>query len=321
MRLQPYSSEAIISKIDGGIGYQFDRYYGFRPESYIYGQRADKFSTGYVYGNAEGMFSKYFSWQAFLKYNFSGYKVNDLKFDANARLSLYPIDGGIHFTGRFLLDNREQSYFINRYYSNHFQWNNNFGKTTETRIEAAVSIPDWDLEIGFKNSVISNHVYFDDQALPQQSSAILNITSLHLNSRLSWWLLHLDTRVVAQNTSNVNVLPLPALSGNMAIYIESQWVRNVLNAKVGLDTYYNTRFYDYAYNPAVGMFHSQSEKMIGNYPWVDLFASFKWKRANIYVKLTNVGEGYVGGGNYFSALHYPRNKRMFRYGISWYFND
>ncbi|MDR1581686.1 MAG: putative porin [Prevotellaceae bacterium] len=321
IRLQPYSSTAIISKIDGGIGYQFDRYYGFVPESYLYGAKDERLSTGYIYGNAEGMFNKYFSWEAFLKYNFLGYRINDLNFDANARLSLYPLNGGIHFTGRFLLDNKEQPYFMKKYYSNHFQWNTNFNKTTETRIEAAVNIPDWNLEFGLKNSVISNYVYFNDNALPQQTSEILNITSLYLNSNLSWWLLRLDARLVVQNTSNDNILPLPALSGNVIFYLESQLVKNVLNARIGFDTYYNTRFYDYAYNPAVGMFHTQSERKLGNYPWVDLFASFKWKRANIYVKFTNAGEGILGERDYFSALHYPRNKRMFRYGINWYFHN
>jgi hypothetical protein len=321
IRLQPYSSTAIISKIDGGIGYRFDKYYGFTPESYIYGMKGEKLSTGYIYGNAEGLFSKYFSWEAFLKYNFLGYRVNDLNLDANAKLSLYPLKGGVHFSGRFLLDNREQPYFIKKYYSNHFQWDNNFSKTIETRIEAAVNVPDWNLELGFKNSVISNHVYFDDNALPQQTSEVLNITSLYLNNKLKWWMLRLDTRLVAQNASNANILPLPAFSGNIMFYLETQLVKNVLNVRAGLDVRYNTRFYDYAYNPATGMFHTQSEKKIGNYPWTDLFASFKWKRANIYVKYTNAGEGIVGGGNYFSALHYPRNKRMLRYGVNWYFHN
>jgi hypothetical protein len=321
IRLQPYSSTAIISKIDGGIGYQFDKYYGFTPESYLYGITNEKLSTGYVYGNAEGIFSKYFSWQAFLKYNLLGYKLNDLYFDANVRLSLFPLDGGIHLTGRFLLNNREQPYFFKKYYSNHFQWDNNWNKTTETRIEAAINIPDWNLDLGFKNSVISNYLYFNDNALPQQTAEILNVTSLYLNSKLSWWLLRLDTRLIAQNSSNSKTLPLPTFSGNAMFYVESQLVKNVLNARIGLDIYYNTLFHDYAYNPAVGMFHTQSEKKLGNYPWVDIFASFKWKRANIYLKLTNAGENILGGNNYFSALHYPRNKRMFRYGINWYFNN
>jgi hypothetical protein len=321
IRLQPYSSTAIISKIDGGIGYQFDRYYGFTPDAYIYGRSSEALSTGYVYGNAEGMFSRYFSWEAFLKYNFLGYRINDLNFDARAKLSLYPLDGGVHLSGRFLLDNKEQPYYMKRYYSNHFQWDADFSKTTETRIEAAVNIPDWDLELGFKNSVISNLVYFGNDALPQQTSEILNITSLHLNSRLKWWLLRLDTRLVAQNTSNAKILPLPTFSGNAMLYMEAQLVKNVLNARIGVDVYYNTRFYDYGYNPATGMFHTQSEKRTGNYPWTDFFLSFKWKRANIYVKMTNIGEKIAEGRHYFSALHYPRNKMMLRYGLNWYFHN
>jgi len=321
IRLQPYSSTAIISNIDGGIGYSFDKYYGFKEHSYLYKQSDYNPSTGYIYGNTQGMFSKYFSWNAFLKYNFSGYRMNDLYFDATANLSTYPTQEGVHFNGRLVLDNKEQPYFIQNYFSNHFKWNNNFDKTTETRIEASVSIPDLNLEAGFKNGIISKYVYFDDNALPKQTSEVLNVTSIYLNSKLSWWILRLDTRLLFQSTSNSSVLPLPAFSGNMAFYQESEWVKNVLNSRIGFDVYYNTNFYDYAYNPAVGMFHTQSEKQIGNYPWVDLFATFKWKRANVFVKFTNVAEGIIGERNYFSALHYPRNKRMLRLGVSWYFHN
>ena len=329
MRVQPYSSTAIISKIDGGLGYSFDKYYGFNPSSYLYDKGKDhKPSTGYVYGNAQGMFSKYFVWDAFLKYHFSGYKMNDLRFDATARLSLYPLKSGIHFNGRFLLDNREQPYFVQNYFSNHFKWNNNFDKTTETRIEASVSIPDWNIDLGFNNSIISKYVYFGDDALPHQASDVVNITSFYFNNYLKWWILRLDTHIVVQNTSNDNVIPLPAVSANIKLYQESVWVRNkenpnliVLNSRIGFDVYYNTKFYDYAYNPATGMFHTQSESKIGNYPWIDLFASFKWKRANIYVKFTNAAEGIIGERNYFSALHYPRNRRMLRLGVNWYFHN
>jgi hypothetical protein len=321
VRLQPYSPDAIISKIDAGIAYRIDRYYGFNPASYLYGQTDEKYSTGYVYGNAQGMFSKYFSWQAFLEYCFLGYRFNDLRFDATASLSLYPVRNGVHLTGRFLIENKEQPYFIQKYFSNHFQWNNSFFKTTENRIEVSVDIPDFNVSAGFKNSIISNYVYFNDQAMPTQASDILNITSIHASGRLKWWLLRLDARFQVQNSSNSKELPLPLFSGNARFYIESKVIKNVLEAQIGLDVYYNTSFYDYAYNPATGTFHTQSEKRLGNYPWADAFASFKWKQANIYVKFTNVGEGIAGDRNYFSALHYPRTPRMLRYGIRWFFDN
>jgi hypothetical protein len=319
MRLQPYSSTAILSKIDGGIGYAFDRYYMFDPSSYLYGQYVNKLSTGYVYGNAQGMLGKYFKWDAFLKYHFSGYRVNDLYLDASTRISLYPLRGGIHLEGRFVLDNREQAFFIKHYYSNHLRWDEDFAKTTETRIEVKLSVPDWDLEAGFRNSMLVNHVYFGLDAIPVQTSEVLNITSVYANKNLKWWLLHLDTRLLLQLTSNSNVIPLPLFSGNATLYLQSAWVKNVLDNQIGFDVYYNTKFYDYAYNPAAGMFHTQEEKKIGAYPWFDVFANFKWKRANIYVKYTNVFAGMIGGRNYFSALHYPRNNSMLRFGVNWYF--
>jgi hypothetical protein len=320
IRLQPYSPTAIISKIDGGLGYSFENYYTYSPTSFIYGQQSEKLSTAYVYGNAQGMFSKYFSWQAFMIYHFLGYRINDLLLDANARLSIYPVSEGIHFEGRFVLDNREQPYFLKHYHSNHFRWDNDFGKTTETRIVAAVKLPTWNLEAGFRNSLITNYVFFNDEALPVQASDVLNVTSIYANSKLQWKLLRLNTRLLFQTSSNSAELPLPMLSTNLTLYIESQWVRNVLNAQIGLDAYYNTAFYDYAYNPATGMFHTQSERKLGNYPWIDGFASFKWKNANIYVKYTNLGIGIVGR-QYFSALHYPRTNSMLRIGINWYFHN
>ena len=319
VRLQPYSPTAILAKIDGGIGYAFDKYYTFSPASYLQGQYADKLSTGYVYGNAQGMLGKYFVWDAFLKYHFSGYRVNDLLLDASARVSIYPLKGGLHFEGRFMLDNREQAYHLKRYYSNHLRWNENFDKTTETRIEIKLSAPDWDLEAGFHNSLLVKHVYFGLDARPLQSADALNITAVYAQKNLKWWLLHLDSRLLLQLTSNSEAIPLPLFSGNAALYLQSEWVRNVLDTQIGFDVSYNTAFYDYAYNPAAGMFHTQNEKQIGGYPWFDAFANFKWKRANIYVKFTNVLDGIIGGRNYFSALHYPRNGRMLRFGVNWFF--
>jgi hypothetical protein len=319
VRLQPYSPTAILAKIDGGVGYAFDKYYIFDPSSYLYGQHDDKLSSGYLYGNAQGMLGKYFAWDAFLKYHFSGHRVNDLFLDASARVSIYPLKGGLHFEGRFVLDNREQSYHAKRYYSNHFRWNEDLDKTTETRIEVKLSAPDWMLEAGFQNSLIIKHVYFGLDALPAQSADALNITSIYAQKNLKWWHLHLDTRLQVQLTSNNTVIPLPLFSGNAVLYLQSMWIRNVLDTQIGFDVYYNTKFYDYAYNPAVGMFHTQNEKKIGGYPWFDAFANFKWKRANIYVKYTNVFDGMIGGRSYFSALHYPRNQRMLRFGVNWFF--
>lgn len=319
MRLQPWSSNFWISNIDVGAGYRFEKYYFFNPAYYLQGKSNDSESTGYIYGGASGIFRQYFKWDAFLKYHFTGYRQNDLYFDITARASIYPLPKGIHLQGRFTFDNKEPAYFTENYFSNHVMWYNNFDKTQETKIQLSLSIPDWSMEAGFNNAVVNKPIYYGLDGLPQQSADVVNITSVYLQKNFKLWLFHFDHRLLMQLTSNEDVMPLPTFSGNISYYLQSEWVKSVLNTQIGFDVYYNTKFYDYAYNPAAGMFHTQNERKLGGYPWIDFFANFKWKRANIYVKMTNVAQGIIGNRDYFSALHYPRNNRMFRIGIRWRF--
>jgi hypothetical protein len=319
IRLQPWSSNFWVSNIDAGIGYRFENYYYFNPAQYLQGKGNDKYSTAYIYGGASGVFKRYFKWDAFLKYHFTGYRQNDLLFDITAKASIYPLAQGVHLQGRFTFDNKQPAYFTEHYYANHVKWENDFDKTQETKIQLSLSIPDWSLEAGFNSALVNKPIYYGLDALPKQSADVINITSIHLQKNLKLWLFHFEHRLLLQLTSNKDVIPLPLLSGNVTYYLQSEWVRNILNTQIGFDVYYNTKFYDYAYNPAVGMFHIQNEKKLGNYPWIDLFANFKWKRANIYIKMTNVAQGIIGNRDYFSALHYPRTNRMLRIGIRWHF--
>lgn len=319
VRLQPWSSKFWISEIDGGIGYRFEKYYVFDLPHYLYGKKGTNLSTGYIYGGATGIFKKYFNWRAFLNYHFSGYRQNDLLFDVVAKASIYPLPQGIHLEGRFTFDNREPAFFLERYFSNHIKWNTNFDKTQSTKIQLSLSIPDWDMEAGFNNAIVNKPIYFNTDALPKQTADVVNITTLYLQKNFRLGVFHFDHRLMMQLTSNSDIIPLPLFSGNVAYYIQSELVKSVLNTQIGFDIYYNTNFYDYAYNPAAGMFHTQNTRQLGNYPWVDLFVNMKWKRVNFYIKMTNFGEGIIGERDYFSALHYPRNNRMFRIGIRWHF--
>jgi len=87
-----------------------------------------------------------------------------------------------------------------------------------------------------------------------------------------------------------------------------------------LNLYYNTKYYADAYNPALGVFHQQNEKKLGNYPYLDVFLNIKLKRTRFFLKYEHLNSGWIYK-NYFSALHYPRNEGMFKAGISWTFYD
>jgi len=72
--------------------------------------------------------------------------------------------------------------------------------------------------------------------------------------------------------------------------------------------------------PATGLFYNQVEKKLGNYPYLDLFLNLKLKRTRFFLKLEHVHSGLLNA-NYFGALHYPMNARMFKFGLSWTFYD
>jgi hypothetical protein len=316
-KLQPWASDAIISTIAGGLGYRNQKYYVFNPGQYLTNVNTSSENDLYFYANAAGKFSKYFEWNGYTRYFITG-KTN-FTVDGNIRVSLYPVTNGIHFKGRFLFQYYEPNFFEKNYYSNHLIWNNDFETTTRTQIEGSVSIPDWDMELGIKQALIQNYIYNDTSALPQQHNGNLSVTSFFVRKNFKLGLFRFDNEILMQISGNEKVLPLPRISVHAAWYLQAALVKSVLTAQIGLDVRYNTRYYAYAYNPALGDFHVQEEKKIGNFPYLEAFVNLKWKRTVIFVKMANVIKNSFGS-EYFSALHYPRNNTMLlRLGLTWHF--
>ncbi|MDR2125385.1 MAG: putative porin [Prevotellaceae bacterium] len=316
-RIQPWASDAIISTIAGGLAYRNQKYYIFNPDQYLTNTNESSENDLYFYANAAGKFNRYLEWNGYTRYFITGKK--NFTVDGNIRISLYPLTNGIHFKGRFLFQFYEANFFQKNYYSNHLVWNNDFETTARTQIEGAVSIPDWDLELGIKQALIQNHIYNDTSALPRQYSGNLSVTSVFVKKNFKLWLFHFDNEILMQISGNDKILPLPKISAHASWYLQASLVKSVLTAQIGLDVRYNTSYYAYAYNPALGDFHVQEEKKTGNFPYTEAFANFKWKRTVIFVKMTNVFKNSFGS-EYFSALHYPRNNAtLLRLGVTWHF--
>lgn len=318
IRIQPWSNDAIVSKLDGGIGLQMLGIYGFRPENYVSGIANRVHNNFYVYFGAAGNFKKYFRWDALATYNISGYYENNFSLDANAGVSLFPVEEGVHITGRLHMENRRPNWFNNSYYSNHYAWENNFDNITETKLEGHLEIPLYKLSAFVGYSLIDNPVYYGIQGIVAQHNDIISVLSADVRKNFTFGFLHLDNRVLFQMTSNKEVLPLPAISANLRYYVQFELVKNVLTAQLGADVTYNTRYYAPAYNPALGIFHNQNEREIGNTPYIDAFLNLQWKRTSIFVKYINAAQGWPDS-DYFSAHHYIRPVNAIKFGIHWPF--
>ena len=72
IRLQPWKDEAIVSKLDVGIGDKLANYYSFRPVDYLQGSNNVIQNSVYLYAGANGQYRNYMTWNAKGKYNFLG---------------------------------------------------------------------------------------------------------------------------------------------------------------------------------------------------------------------------------------------------------
>lgn len=318
IRLQPWAKDAVVSKLDGGLGYQILSIYNFKPEQYIGERSNNKYDNLYLYFGANGNFRKYFRWNAMAKYHLVGYYANNFALHANAGISLYPNNRAIHLTGRLSIENRRPSWFSNNYFSNHYYWNNNFNNITETRLQGQLNIPSIKAGATFGYSVINNLIYYGIQGIAAQHSNLITVMSATLQKNFKIGFLHLDNRVLLQQSSNNEVLPLPAISANLRYYMQFVLVKDVLTAQLGADATFNTKYYAPAYSPALGIFHNQKEREIGNYPYIDAFLNLQWKRTSIFVKYINAAQGWPDS-DYFSAHRYMRPQSAIKFGIHWPF--
>lgn len=318
IKLQPFAPDAIISKLNAGIGYQILSTYNFDPKDYLTGVKYDTQHNLYLYGGASGMFRKYFQWSADGDYYYAGYRMFDFDLNGKVRFSVYPNKGGIHLTGKASTSLKEPHPFQQSIYTNHHAWQNDFSKTSESRIEADLSIPDWNFEASAGYALIDNLIYYDTLSVIRQHTEPISVLSVALQENFRIWAFHFDNRVLYQICSDNAVLPLPKLALNLKYYIEFNVVKDVMRMQIGLNGLFTSEYYAQAYAPDLGVFYNQTNELIGNVPYFDAFVNMQWKRASIFVKYTNCFKDWPES-DYFSAYRYIRPCQGIKFGIHWPF--
>ena len=324
IRLQPWKSDGIVSKLDVGIGDKLANYYTFKPIDYIEGSSNAILNSVYLYSGARGQYDKYLEWDAFGKYTFLGYEANDFTLSANATFKIYPFrkdrKSPIEFKGHFETNLKEPDYYQQHLFTNHFKWNNDFGKISTTKVEGGVNIPRWDMEATFGYALLANNIYYDTLGIVRQNTKPMSVMSTSLRKDFHVGKMHFENRALFQLSSNKDVMPLPMLALNLRYYFEFDVVKNAMKMQIGANTTFTTKWYAPAYNPVLGVFHNQNKEEFGNCPYIDAFVNVQWKRACVFVKAVNVNMGWPNeSADYFSAAGYIAPQRVIKLGITWPF--
>ena len=324
MRLQPWKSDGIISKLDIGLGDKLLNFYSFRPLGYLNGPTNIIQNSLYLYAGANGQYQKYLNWDASGKYNFLGHEINDFEIAANVRFNIYPFRkdrlSPLAFKIHFDTNLKEPNYYDEHIYTNHFMWDNDFSKISTTKIEASLAIPRWNLDASFNYALLSNNIYYDNLGIARQNTSAMSIMSAYLRKDFQIWKLHFDNRALLQFSSAPDIVPLPLLALNLRYYLQFDVVKNVMQMQIGANGIFTTKWYAQAYNPVIGVFHNQNEREYGNCPYIDVFVNIQWKRVSVFLKAVNLNMGWPSkSADYFSADGYINTQRAFKVGISWPF--
>ncbi|MBR1927875.1 MAG: putative porin [Bacteroidales bacterium] len=323
IRLQPWAEDAIVSKLNGGVGNRITNWYDLDP-TFLKGNTKTIWNSTFVYAGVEGQLRDYIHWNATGDYVFLGSEMNDMSLKGNLLFTLHPFrrarKSPVNLNLRFETSVKEPEHYHNHFFSNHYKWDNDFGKTSTTKLQAKLDIPKWktSAEVGY--ALLDGNIYFDSLAVVRQNTKPMSVLSASLNKDLAFGPVHLDNRILFQVSSNQDVVPVPTLAANSRLYLQFDISQGTLRMQIGGDVWYNTKYYSSAWNPAVGVFYNQKKERYNNGPVIDAFVNAQWKRACAFVKVENVGQGWpMEKFDYFSAHNYIRTQRALKFGVYWPF--
>ncbi len=216
--------------------------------------------------------------------------------------------------------NETPDYFLNHYQSNHYQWENDFRKLYRFRVGGEVAYPTrWfvpRLQVYYES--VQNLIYFSHLEGPQQASGNISVIAADLTANITTPWVNLDNHLIYQYTSS-SLIPVPALTLYHNLYYHGTWFK-ALDAQIGVDLNYNTSYYAPYLNAALGQFAVQDQIKVGNYPQMNVYASFYVRLLHLrfFAQYRHFNATFMNR-QYYSMPYYPTAPDEFRAGLAFHF--
>ena len=253
-----------------------------------------------------------------------GYKIGE--FDVNGRLETkfmagkYPMIIKAHAYAKSVTP----SPYLQHFRSNHIQWDNTFGFTYRFFGGVSVAYPTkWvkpRIDFSFENQTHPIYVSAEDWK-PRQYMGNVQIITGDAGVDITTPWVNLENRVVIQHSTNDSVMPVPLVILQHRLYYHGTWFK-ALDAQIGVDVRYFTRYHAPVLCPATGMFATQQSTEVGNYPWMNVYANFYVKSIHLrfFFQYQHLNHLFMKNyTNYLAMPNYPTNRDVFRAGVAWHF--
>ena len=253
-----------------------------------------------------------------------GYKIGE--FDVNGKLATQFNAGGYPLTinARAYAKSETPNYYLQSYRSNHIRWNNHFGFTYRFLGGATVAYAyQWlkpRIDFSFENQTNPIYISATDWKPRQYNGNVQIITGdVGLDLTTPW--INLENRAIIQHSTNDSVLPVPLVILQHRLYYHGTWFK-ALDAQIGVDLRYFTQYNAPVLCPSTGMFATQQDTKIGNYPWMNVYANFYVRsiRLRFFAQYQHINHLFMKKNiGYLTMPDYPTNRDVFRAGVAWHF--
>ncbi len=199
-------------------------------------------------------------------------------------------------------------------------WDNDFKNVLVNHVQASYRLPRINLSIEGGQVLVTNGIFFDQNALPQQSGGTAAMTYLRARKSFSLGSFVNENKIVLQSSNEDRLFRIPDWYTEHSLYLLTPVFRKVLNFKTGFEARFHGNYGGLTYRPFLGQFVLPTDGEIKFYPLIDYHLALQVKFFRAYAKLENVLQ-MLRKDIYYQTNRYPQQDFAFKLGISWIFID
>jgi len=239
----------------------------------------------------------------------AGYNQKDFLLQAAAKVL---IKDKIRFWAQFSSQQHAADYFQSKAYTNQVVWNQKLNPTLRNGLESSAEWMPLKLKVGFAVTNLKNYFLYYNGSKP--GGIDFNYLQIYASHLIKLGRFYWHNRLSNQQVSKIYHLPRLTLSGG--VYFENRFFKKNMLARIGIDYYWYSSYFADAYNPYLRQFVWQNTTQIGNYPYIDVYASAQIQTMNLFIRMEHINQG-LSGNRYYSTPLYPSPPRFFRFGVNW----
>lgn len=300
------SDQAYFFRISGGLRHEF---VNARSPHYI--------------GNSLALFARTYIrlfkvWDIFgnISYSFFGYNSYDAMAKAGFRFNINKKQR--HHLGLEASFMRYSPDFIFSYYfGNNNAWVNNWKKQNVFKAGAYWTIFDYSVRFNFINA--GKYVYLNNNFEPVQLEKPFQVVEFLLYAPVRTKHFSLDAELALQHSTN-KAVTVPLFAGKLGAIYTTNIFKKRLRFQVGIDLFYNTKYFADGYNPILHQFYAQEYISTGHYLYINAHLAIRVKRISFFVRGGNLIAGLMSF-RYITTPSYPMQSQSVQAGINWKFYD